>query len=42
MSDVTPHDSHGSEPERLGYSPVADIPHALRMTDTDPKAARRA
>ena len=42
MSDLTPHDSHANAPERLGYSPVADVPHALRMADTDPKAARRA
>ena len=33
---------HGSAPARLGYSPVADIPHRPRATDTDPKAARRA
>ena len=31
---------HG-EP-KLGYLPVADIPHKPRVTDTDPKAARRA
>jgi ubiquinol-cytochrome c reductase iron-sulfur subunit len=42
MSDLTPHDAHGDVPERLGYSPVADVEHQLRMTDTDPKAARRA
>lgn len=42
MSDLTPHDSHGNAAERLGYSPVADVPHEMRMTDTDPKAARRA
>ena len=42
MTEITSHDPHGQQPERLGYSPVADVPHALRMTDTDPKAARRA
>ncbi len=36
-------DDHGhSAPAKLGYSPVAEIPHRLRVTDTDPKAARRA
>jgi len=34
---------HGSEvANKVGYSPVADIPHKPRVTDTDPKAARRA
>lgn len=51
MSDLTTqgHDSpagdgHGHEvaPARPGYSPVADIPHRPRATDTDPKMARRA
>ena len=46
MTDITPHQDqssgHGSTPARLGYSPVADIPHKPRATDTDPKAARRA
>ena len=45
MTDIAkqdPHDAHGSAPARLGYSPVADIPHKPRATDTDPKAARRA
>ena len=42
MTDITPHDDHAAAPERLGYSPVADIPHRLRASDTDPKAARRA
>ena len=46
MSDLTPHDpdnaGHGSTPARLGHSPVADIPHRPRVTDTDPRAARRA
>ena len=39
MTDLTP---HGTEPAKLGYSPVADIPHALRVSDTDPAAAKRA
>ena len=30
------------EPVKLGYSPVAPIEHRPRVTDTDPKAARRA
>lgn len=51
MSEITPnsgenHDSgnegHSAAPAKLGYSPVAEIPHRLRVTDTDPKAARRA
>ena len=46
MSDLTPHQpdssGHGSTPAKLGHSPVADIPHRPRVTDTDPKAARRA
>ena len=42
MTDITPRDEHAAAPERLGYSPVADVPHRLRVTDTDPKAARRA
>ncbi len=46
MSDLTtPHgnpEGHGQAPAKLGYSPVADIPHKPRATDTDPKAARRA
>ena len=46
MSDLTTPqgnpDGHGSAPAKLGYSPVADIPHKPRATDTDPKAARRA
>ena len=38
------HHSSGSElaPAKLGYSPVAPIEHRPRVTDTDPKAARRA
>jgi ubiquinol-cytochrome c reductase iron-sulfur subunit len=45
MTDITPagHSAdHGNQPERLGYSPVADIPHKPRVTDIDPKAAKRA
>ncbi len=51
MTDITPHqdttphggsNGHAKAPARLGYSPVADIPHKPRATDTDPKAARRA
>jgi ubiquinol-cytochrome c reductase iron-sulfur subunit len=42
MTDITPQDEHAAEPARLGYSPVADVPHQLRVADTDPKAARRA
>ncbi|MEY4137160.1 MAG: hypothetical protein RL205_1288 [Actinomycetota bacterium] len=34
--------SHENLPAKLGYSPVADIEHKPRLTDTDPKAARRA
>ena len=39
MTDITP---HGSQPAKLGHSPVADVPHALRVADTDPRAAKRA
>ena len=42
MTDITPRDDHGSAPARIGYSPVADIPHRPRAADLDPKAARRA
>ncbi|MCH9831275.1 MAG: Rieske (2Fe-2S) protein [Actinomycetia bacterium] len=35
-------DGHENTPAKLGHSPVAPIPHRLRVTDTDPKAARRA
>lgn len=43
MSDIThAQGSHGSEPAKLGYSPVADIPHKPRLTDTDPAARKRA
>lgn len=41
MTDLTPHDAHGSEPTKPGYLPVADVPHVLRVADTDPKAAKR-
>ncbi len=47
MNEITPseneHDDHEHfTPAKLGYSPVAQIPHRLRVADTDPKAARRA
>jgi ubiquinol-cytochrome c reductase iron-sulfur subunit len=45
MTDISPREGHAeghSAPAKLGYSPVADIPHKPRATDTDPKAARRA
>ena len=51
MNEITPmtgengepgNDGHSHAPAKLGYSPVAEIPHRLRVTDTDPKAARRA
>ena len=42
MSELSTQDPHGNRPERLGYSPAADVEHRLRVTDTDPKAARRA
>ena len=37
-------EQHGTDLEHAapGHSPVADIPHKPRVTDTDPKAARRA
>ena len=41
MTDISPRDGHEVE-TKLGHSPVADIPHRPRATDTDPKAARRA
>ena len=41
MTDISPRDGHEVE-TKLGHSPVADIPHGPRATDTDPKAARRA
>jgi ubiquinol-cytochrome c reductase iron-sulfur subunit len=43
MTDISPRESHSHETEaKLGYSPVADVEHRPRATDTDPKAARRA
>ena len=44
MSEITTpeHGTHENRPERLGYAPLADVPHKPRVTDTDPKAARRA
>ena len=41
-NDGLPEIRHPGEPERLGYSPVAEIEHKLRLTDTDPRASRRA
>ncbi|HBJ72743.1 MAG TPA: ubiquinol-cytochrome C reductase [Actinobacteria bacterium] len=41
MTDLTTHGAHGSEPTRPGHLPVADVPHVLRVADTDPKAAKR-
>jgi ubiquinol-cytochrome c reductase iron-sulfur subunit len=44
MTDLTPRQGHSDVPAqaKLGHSPVADVPHRPRATDTDPKAARRA
>ncbi len=44
MTDISPKQghSHAPAPAKLGHSPVADVPHRPRATDTDPKAARRA
>ena len=44
MTDISPKQGHSESPApaKLGHSPVADVPHRLRATDTDPKAARRA
>ena len=46
MTDISPREDHAhghsAAPAKLGYSPVADVPHRPRATDTDPKAARRA
>jgi ubiquinol-cytochrome c reductase iron-sulfur subunit len=43
MTDMSPHEGqHEVAEAQLGHAPVADIPHRLRATDTDPKAARRA
>ena len=41
MTDISPQQGHSTE-KKLGHSPAADVPHKLRLTDTDPKAARRA
>jgi len=38
----TPAHEHLPAHAQTGDLPVADIPHRLRVTDTDPKAARRA
>jgi len=44
MTDISPKQGHSDvhAAPKLGYSPVADVPHRPRATDTDPKAARRA
>jgi ubiquinol-cytochrome c reductase iron-sulfur subunit len=44
MSEITTpeHGTHENRPAKLGYSPLADVEHRPRVTDTDPKAARRA
>ncbi|MSO27557.1 MAG: Rieske (2Fe-2S) protein [Candidatus Nanopelagicales bacterium] len=42
ISTSSEHDHGENAPAKLGYSPVADIPHRPRVADTDPKAARRA
>jgi ubiquinol-cytochrome c reductase iron-sulfur subunit len=46
MTDIQPHEGstegHSSAPVKLGYSPVADVPHRPRATDTDPRMAKRA
>ena len=44
MTDISPTQGHSDAPApaKLGHSPVADVPHRPRATDTDPKAARRA
>ena len=39
MTDISQHDH--DQPAALGHSPVADVPHRLRATDTDPKMAKR-
>lgn len=41
MTD-NPHNGGHDQQVALGHSPQADIPHRLRATDTDPKAAKRA
>lgn len=40
-ASILPVNPHPGDP-KPGYLPVADIPHKPRVTDTDPKAARRA
>jgi ubiquinol-cytochrome c reductase iron-sulfur subunit len=44
MTDISPKQGHSDvhAAPKLGYSPVADVPHRPRAADTDPKAARRA
>jgi ubiquinol-cytochrome c reductase iron-sulfur subunit len=42
MTDISPRDGHGPSELKPGYLPKAEIEHRLRVTDTDPKAARRA
>ena len=42
MTDISPHEGHAPAEAKVGYLPVADVPHRPRATDTDPKAARRA
>ncbi|MCX6423856.1 MAG: ubiquinol-cytochrome C reductase, partial [Actinobacteria bacterium] len=45
MTEISKSSGPGGDeqaPAKLGYSPVADIPHRPRVADTDPKAARRA
>jgi ubiquinol-cytochrome c reductase iron-sulfur subunit len=44
MTDISPKQGHSDvqAQSKLGHSPVADVPHRPRATDTDPKAARRA
>lgn len=45
MTEINTGQGHGASeraPAKLGYSPIADIPHRPRVADTDPKAARRA
>jgi ubiquinol-cytochrome c reductase iron-sulfur subunit len=40
MTELSSHDH--DQQVALGHSPVADVPHRLRATDTDPRMARRA
>ena len=42
MTDISAHDHDQDQQVAIGYSPVADVPHRLRATDTDPKMAKRA